>query len=83
MEAHEHHHQHQGETNNNSWTTRYRFVTYIGLGILAYFLLIELREHVFPLLPYLLLLACPFMHMFMHGGHGHKEHSQSKKEQEQ
>jgi len=22
-------------------------------------------------LPYLILLACPLMHLFMHGGHGH------------
>lgn len=83
MDAHEHH-QHQIETNENSWTTRYRWVTYIGLGILGYFLLIEHREHVIPLLPYLLLLACPFMHMFMHGGHdGHKGHSENRKEQRQ
>jgi hypothetical protein len=29
---------------------------------------------VFSILPYLLLLACPFMHLFMHRGH-HKHSS--------
>lgn len=78
MEAHDHSHQ----LNQESWSTRYRWVTNIGLVILIYFLLIEHREHVFPLLPYLFLLACPFMHMFMHGGHSHGGHSQNKKGQE-
>lgn len=28
-------------------------------------------EHIFRVLPYLLLLACPLIHLFMHRGHGH------------
>lgn len=40
------------------------------LAIAAYFLLTEHRAHVVPYLPYLLLLACPLMHLFMHHGHG-------------
>lgn len=41
------------------------------VAIAAFFLLEEHRAHLLGLLPYLLLLACPFMHMFMHRGHGH------------
>ena len=41
------------------------------IGAASYFLLIEHREHVLPFLPYLILLACPLMHLLMHGGHGH------------
>jgi hypothetical protein len=26
------------------------------------------------ILPYLLLAACPFVHLFMHRGHGHHHH---------
>ena len=37
----------------------------------AYFLLTEHRAHVIQALPWLLVLACPLMHVFMHGGHGH------------
>lgn len=29
--------------------------------------------HLIGYLPYLLLFACPLMHMFMHGGHRHGE----------
>ncbi|AUD78835.1 hypothetical protein CW740_06040 [Kangiella profundi] len=40
------------------------------IGAATYFLLIEHRQHVWQFLPFLILLACPFMHFFMHGGHG-------------
>ena len=43
----------------------------IGFALIAgYFLVMEHQAHVFPL-PYLLLLACPLLHLFHgHGGHG-------------
>jgi hypothetical protein len=41
------------------------------LIIAGFFLLTEHTAHVFGALPYLLLLACPLMHLFMHHGHGH------------
>ena len=37
----------------------------------GYFLAIEHRAHLLGALPYVLLLVCPLMHMFMHRGHGH------------
>ena len=52
------------------WRSRYS-VGLIVLGAIAlYFLLAEHRAHVFFALPFLLLLACPLMHIFMHHGHG-------------
>ena len=39
----------------------------------GFFLVTEHRAHLYlavPFLPWLLLLACPLMHVFMHGGHG-------------
>ena len=52
------------------WRSRYA-VGLIVLGAVAtYFLLSEHRAHFFGALPFLLLLACPLMHVFMHGGHG-------------
>ncbi|MBI3149533.1 MAG: DUF2933 domain-containing protein [Betaproteobacteria bacterium] len=39
-------------------------------AITAFFLFTEHRAHLFGILPYLLLLACPLMHLFHHGGHG-------------
>ena len=41
------------------------------IAIAGFLLLTEHRAHVFGALPFLLLLACPFLHMFGHGGHGH------------
>lgn len=80
MEMHEHQHQ-RVQANNESWLKRHRWLTYAALGILGYFLFIEHREHIWPLLPWLILLACPFMHMFMHGGHKHGGQSHDKNEE--
>jgi hypothetical protein len=41
-----------------------------ALLIMGYFLWTEHRAHVIQVLPYLFLLACPLMHLFMHHGHG-------------
>lgn len=54
----------------------------IGLVTAAsYFLLIEHGAHIFPYLPYLILLLCPFMHFFMHKNHGngHKTDTHDEK----
>ena len=41
------------------------------LAIAAFFLLTEHRVHLFGALPWLLLLACPLLHLLHdHGGHG-------------
>jgi len=40
------------------------------LAIASFFLFTEHRAHLFGLLPYLLLLACPLLHLLMHGRHG-------------
>ena len=52
------------------WGSRYAVGFLILGGISTYFLLSEHRAHVIGTLPFLLLLACPVMHVFMHGGHG-------------
>lgn len=60
---------------------RVRGTNWYFLGFLAiagYFLLTEHRAHVLPYLPFLLLLACPLMHFFMHRGHGHGGHEHSE-----
>ncbi|QFG29497.1 DUF2933 domain-containing protein [Pseudomonas umsongensis] len=47
------------------------------LAIAGYFLFAEHRAHVLPYLPFLLLLACPLMHFFMHRGHGGHKYGES------
>ena len=44
---------------------------WILVGILGFFLLTEHLAHLFGILPWLLLLACPVMHFFMHRRHHH------------
>jgi hypothetical protein len=49
----------------------------IGFSIIAaLFLIYEHTMHVLGILPYLLLLACPLMHLFMHHGHHRGGHQQ-------
>ena len=42
--------------------------------VLGFYLFTEHRAHLFGILPYLLFLACPLMHLFMHHGHGGHRH---------
>ncbi|MBI3101146.1 MAG: DUF2933 domain-containing protein [Burkholderiales bacterium] len=53
------------------WRSRYAVGLIVIGAVAAYFLLTEHLAHVVGALPYLLLLACPLMHIFMHHGHGH------------
>ena len=48
------------------------------LAIAGFFLFTEHRAHFFGALPYLLLLACPLVHLLHHGhGGGHGHHGES------
>nr|WP_299313541.1 DUF2933 domain-containing protein [uncultured Halomonas sp.] len=40
------------------------------LAFVEYLLWAEHRVHFIQFLPFLILLACPLMHLFLHGGHG-------------
>ena len=48
----------------------YNWIFVVFLAIAAFYLFTEHRAHLFGALPFLLLLACPLMHLFMHHGHG-------------
>ena len=50
-------------------------IVLIGFLLVAgFFLITEHTAHFFGVLPYLILLACPLMHLFMHHGHGGHQH---------
>ena len=57
-----------------SWSTWLRSpagLVLLGfLAVAAFFLVTEHTAHVLGVLPYLFLLLCPLMHLFMHGSHG-------------
>ena len=46
------------------------------LAALGIYLFATHAGHVLGALPYLILLMCPLMHFFGHGGHGHGEREQ-------
>lgn len=67
------------------WRTPSGIVLCGFLGVVGFFLITEHTAHVFGALPYLLLAACPLMHLFMHHGHGHDhgreaEHGHDKRD---
>jgi hypothetical protein len=45
--------------------------TLIAVAVLGFLIYTDHTAHVLGAIPYLLLLACPLMHIFMHGGHHH------------
>lgn len=49
------------------------WVITLALAALGAYLFVNHSGHVIATLPYLLLMACPLIHIFMHGGHGRHE----------
>ena len=48
----------------------------------GFYLVTEHTAHLFGALPYLLILVCPLMHVFMHRHHGHGGHGQPRSSDE-
>ncbi|MEI5998085.1 DUF2933 domain-containing protein [Paraburkholderia bengalensis] len=53
------------------WRSRSAIALLVFAAIALFLLFSEHRAHFLGVLPYLLLLSCPLMHLFMHHGHGH------------
>jgi hypothetical protein len=77
-------------THGPSWKRRWlespsRLVLLGFLAVAAFFLLLEHRAHVFGVLPYVLFLLCPVLHLLMHGWHSgtHPHHEASQHRQPQ
>jgi hypothetical protein len=77
MSMSNHAHRHEATHSEGSFgTSRAFLVCAVLLVIVGFLLWTEHMAHALGYLPYLLLLACPLMHRFMHGGHGrHSSHS--------
>ena len=60
------------------WTSLHGLATLTLVGAALYFLLVEHGAHTLPYLPFLIILMCPLMHLFMHKGHGSHGHGDQK-----
>lgn len=80
---HDHDQRGAGQTGQTGQTSFWRSLFAVGLlffgAVSLYFLLSEHWAHFLDALPYVLLLSCPLMHVFMHNdhrghgdGHGHR-----------
>ncbi len=80
MSIHDHsQRRHDQEQGPSFWSSRGALVLLGFIAIAVFLLVSEHRAHVLGALPFLLLLACPLMHIFMHGGHGgHGSHGGDK-----
>lgn len=72
-------HDHGG---NGKWNPVSKYVFWGFVLIAGYFVITEHRAHVVQYLPFLLLAACPLMHLF-HGHGGHGGHGGDSKDEEQ
>lgn len=63
-------HRDHGGDNQSFYSSRANIVLIGFLALAGFYLVTEHRAHLLGWLPWLLLLACPLMHFFMHGGHG-------------
>ena len=75
-------HEHRHEPDSGEETkSRVKWVFIGFLAIAAYFLITEHKAHLSGLLyylPFLLLLTCPLMHLFMHHDHGGRDEHPSR-----
>ena len=76
------HHDHEGGSHGSYWSSR-AFLVFLGFAAIAVVMLWEEHKaHILGILPFLFLLACPLMHVFMHRGHGHGGGDRSSKDRD-
>jgi hypothetical protein len=68
------HEQGNGRPSGPNWSRINQWVLWIGLAAAVAWMFFRHNAHLGQLLPFLILLACPLMHLFGHGGHGHGGH---------
>ena len=77
----EHQHEHESPHHNGlqDWLfSRTGLGTCVALAVLGFLIYTGHSAHLLGAAPYLLILSCPLMHLFMHGGH-HDQHQDGGK----
>lgn len=62
-------------SSSHCWYSRRNWMTIFFIAVISFYLFTEHQAHLFGVLPWLILLACPLMHLFMHRSHGGHDHS--------
>ncbi len=57
------------------WKSPKGIAVLIALAALGLYLIIVHQQHVLGALPFLVILLCPLMHVFMHKGHSSHKHT--------
>ncbi len=66
-----HTHEHDNDRPpGRNWSRINQWVLWIGLAAAVAWMFFRHNAHLGQLLPFLILLACPLMHLFGHGSHG-------------
>lgn len=66
-----------------SWLfSRTGIATLAVVAILGFLIYRGHSAHLLGFLPYLLILSCPLMHIFMHGGHSQHRHTDGEENEE-
>jgi DUF2933 family protein len=77
----QHHAENAHHSSLQDWLwSRAGIVTLVAVAILGFLVYTGHTVHLLGFVPYLLLLACPLMHLFMHGGHGGHHHHEDKED---
>ena len=64
-------HEHDSDRSSGpNWSRINQWLLWIGLAAAVVWMVVRHNAHLVQLLPFLILLACPLMHLFGHGGHG-------------
>lgn len=62
-----------------NWSRINQWLLWFGLAAAVGWMFVRHNAHLGQLLPFLILLACPLMHLFGHGGHGgHGSHGEQR-----
>jgi len=64
----------QANTNQPFSRLTIGFFVFVIMG--GYLLFSEHQAHILAALPWIILLACPLLHIFMHHGHGREKHDE-------
>jgi len=74
---------HEHPATPSFWRSSAGLTLLVAIAVGGFYLVTEHTAHLFGVLPYLFILACPLMHMFMHHGHGQRHGQPRSSDDEQ